>query len=69
VKKDIFPEFVDYYHRASRADKREMDVYFRRTNYSCVDHDPLDKLYLYLYGSPWTGARACPCDSEPKYRA
>jgi L-ornithine N5-oxygenase len=51
-----FPEFVDYYHRASRADKREMDVYFRRTNYSCVDHDLLDKLYLYLYEQSLDGS-------------
>jgi L-ornithine N5-oxygenase len=44
-----FPEFVDYYHRASRSSKRMLDGYMRRTNYSSVDEDILHRLYVLVY--------------------
>ncbi|MBM9504117.1 lysine N(6)-hydroxylase/L-ornithine N(5)-oxygenase family protein [Actinacidiphila acididurans] len=44
-----FPGFTDYYYRASRASKRELDAYMRATNYSSADDDVLKELYLRIY--------------------
>ncbi|MEO3973182.1 SidA/IucD/PvdA family monooxygenase [Streptomyces sp. CAU 1734] len=45
----FFPRFTDYYYRASRAGKRELDAYMRPTNYSSTDEDVLHELYLLVY--------------------
>lgn len=45
----FFPGFTDYYFRASRTSKRELDSYLRHTNYSSVDDDVLKELYLLIY--------------------
>lgn len=45
----FFPQFTDYYFRASTASKRQPDTYLRPTNYSSVDADVLNQLYLMIY--------------------
>lgn len=44
-----FPEFTDYYYRASRERKNVLDAYMRLTNYSSADGDVLRELYLLIY--------------------
>ncbi|MEU7279015.1 SidA/IucD/PvdA family monooxygenase [Streptomyces sp. NPDC045431] len=44
-----FPEFTDYYFRASREGKRALDAYMHPTNYSSADGDVLRELYLTMY--------------------
>ncbi|MFR9770791.1 SidA/IucD/PvdA family monooxygenase [Nocardia sp. SC052] len=44
-----FPEFTDYYYRASRDGKRILDAYMRPTNYSSSDADILHDLYNLIY--------------------
>ncbi|EGJ35498.1 MULTISPECIES: SidA/IucD/PvdA family monooxygenase [Moorena] len=44
-----FPEFVDYYHGLPPQMRAELDKQLRRTNYSSVDKDILDALYLIRY--------------------
>ncbi|MCW8377160.1 lysine N(6)-hydroxylase/L-ornithine N(5)-oxygenase family protein [Streptomyces justiciae] len=44
-----FPEFTDYYFRASREGKRALDAYMHPTNYSSADIDVLRELYLEIY--------------------
>jgi L-ornithine N5-oxygenase len=44
-----FPEFTDYYYRASRDGKRALDAYMRPTNYSAADGDVLRELYVRRY--------------------
>lgn len=44
-----FPAFTDYYYRANRDSKRELDAYLRLTNYSSADADVLKELYLLIY--------------------
>ncbi|RKH68302.1 SidA/IucD/PvdA family monooxygenase [Corallococcus llansteffanensis] len=44
-----FPEFVDYYHALPHGKRSELDKQVRRTNYSSVDKDVLDALYVALY--------------------
>ncbi|WP_062980531.1 lysine N(6)-hydroxylase/L-ornithine N(5)-oxygenase family protein [Nocardia anaemiae] len=44
-----FPEFTDYYYRASRSGKRILDAYMRPTNYSSSDADVLHQLYNLIY--------------------
>lgn len=44
-----FPEFVDYYHRLTPAQRSQLDEQVRPTNYSSVDADVLDALYQRLY--------------------
>lgn len=45
----FFPSFTDYYYRASRASKNELDAYMRPTNYSSTDADVLHHLYALMY--------------------
>lgn len=45
----FFPAFTDYYYRASRASKNELDAYMRPTNYSSTDADVLHHLYALIY--------------------
>lgn len=44
-----FPEFVDYYYRASEDGKRRLRDQLRPTNYSAADRDVIDALYLRMY--------------------
>lgn len=44
-----FPEFTDYYFRASREGKKVLDAYMHPTNYSSSDGDVLRELYLAIY--------------------
>ena len=44
-----FPEFTDYYYRASRERKQDIDTYMRLTNYSSADSDVLRELYRLIY--------------------
>ncbi len=44
-----FPEFTDYYFRASREGKQALDAYMHGTNYSSADGDVLRELYLTIY--------------------
>ncbi len=48
-ERGYFPEFINYYHQASRSTKRMLDEYMRRTNYSSVDEDILRRLYILMY--------------------
>ncbi|GAA4437421.1 lysine N(6)-hydroxylase/L-ornithine N(5)-oxygenase family protein [Actinokineospora soli] len=52
-----FPEFTDYYYRASRAGKRTLDAYMRPTNYSSTDADVLHELYNLIYEQRLDGAQ------------
>lgn len=45
----FFPSFTDYYFRASRVSKTNLDAYLRPTNYSSIDADVLHELYLQCY--------------------
>ncbi|HWO69056.1 MAG TPA: SidA/IucD/PvdA family monooxygenase [Umezawaea sp.] len=45
----FFPDFTDYYYRASRERKHAIDAYMRLTNYSSVDGDVLHELYRLIY--------------------
>ncbi|MEU7635288.1 MULTISPECIES: lysine N(6)-hydroxylase/L-ornithine N(5)-oxygenase family protein [unclassified Streptomyces] len=44
-----FPEFTDYYYRASRERKNAVDSFMRLTNYSSADGDVLRELYRLIY--------------------
>ena len=44
-----FPDFTDYYYRASRERKDAVDAYLRLTNYSSADLDVLRELYRLIY--------------------
>ncbi|RZU52380.1 L-ornithine N5-oxygenase [Krasilnikovia cinnamomea] len=44
-----FPEFVDYYYRASEDGKQRLRDLLRPTNYSAADRDVIDTLYLKMY--------------------
>lgn len=44
-----FPEFVEYYFRASQAGKERLRAQLRPTNYSSADRDVIDALYLRMY--------------------
>ncbi len=44
-----FPDFTDYYYRASRQRKDALDAYMRLTNYSSADGDVLRELYQLIY--------------------
>lgn len=44
-----FPEFTEYYFKASRTGKSVLDAYMRPTNYSASDEDVLHELYLLIY--------------------
>ncbi|MFF2808828.1 lysine N(6)-hydroxylase/L-ornithine N(5)-oxygenase family protein [Streptomyces sp. NPDC058000] len=44
-----FPDFTDYYYRASRERKDALDSYMRLTNYSSADGDVLRELYRIIY--------------------
>jgi len=44
-----FPDFTDYYYRASRERKNAIDAYMRLTNYSSADGDVLRELYRLIY--------------------
>ncbi|WP_087507761.1 lysine N(6)-hydroxylase/L-ornithine N(5)-oxygenase family protein [Cellulomonas iranensis] len=44
-----FPEFTEYYYRAPRARKREIDAFMRLTNYSSADGDVLRELYRLVH--------------------
>ena len=44
-----FPEFVDYYYRASEEGKNRLRTQLRPTNYSAADRDVIDALYLRMY--------------------
>jgi L-ornithine N5-monooxygenase len=44
-----FPEFVDYYYRASAAGRQRLRDQLRPTNYSSADRDVIDALYLRMY--------------------
>jgi len=44
-----FPEFVDYYYRASEEGKQRLRDQLRPTNYSSADRDVIDALYLRMY--------------------
>ncbi|WP_406183533.1 lysine N(6)-hydroxylase/L-ornithine N(5)-oxygenase family protein [Streptomyces sp. NBC_01006] len=44
-----FPEFTEYYFRASREGKKALDAYMHGTNYSSADGDVLRDLYMTIY--------------------
>jgi L-ornithine N5-oxygenase len=44
-----FPEFVDYYYYVDRESKDQLNQDLRHTNYSSVDRDVLNELYLKIY--------------------
>jgi L-ornithine N5-oxygenase len=44
-----FPEFVDYYFRASARGKQLLRDQLRPTNYSAADRDVIDNLYTLMY--------------------
>jgi L-ornithine N5-oxygenase len=44
-----FPEFVEYYYRASEKGKQRLRTQLRPTNYSSADRDVIDALYLRMY--------------------
>ncbi|WP_274911485.1 SidA/IucD/PvdA family monooxygenase [Streptomyces sp. WZ-12] len=44
-----FPEFTEYYFRASRDSRRALDAYMQPTNYSSADGDVLKELYVAIY--------------------
>ncbi|MFC9757991.1 SidA/IucD/PvdA family monooxygenase [Streptomyces sp. NPDC056921] len=44
-----FPEFTDYYFNASREAKNRLDAQLRPSNYSSVDQDVLESLYVRHY--------------------
>jgi L-ornithine N5-oxygenase len=44
-----FPEFVDYFYKASFASRLQLEQQLRATNYSSVDADVLHQLYVRLY--------------------
>lgn len=44
-----FPGFTDYYFKANRPSKNELDAYMRATNYSSTDGDVLHHLYALIY--------------------
>ncbi|WP_052845011.1 SidA/IucD/PvdA family monooxygenase [Streptomyces sp. NRRL S-31] len=44
-----FPEFTDYYFDASREAKAALDAQLRPSNYSSVDQDVLESLYVRRY--------------------
>lgn len=44
-----FPQYTDYYYRASRERKATLDSYMRLTNYSAADGDVLRELYTLIY--------------------
>jgi L-ornithine N5-oxygenase len=52
-----FPEFTEYYYRASRASKQVLDAYMRPTNYSAADADVLADLYMTMYEQELDGHR------------
>lgn len=45
----FFPEFTDYYFNASPTGKADLDSQLRGTNYSSVDGDVIEALYLRRY--------------------
>lgn len=45
----FFPQFTDYYFKATRSSKHALDAFLRPTNYSSVDMDVLHDLYLMIY--------------------
>jgi L-ornithine N5-monooxygenase len=44
-----FPEFVDYFYRATSKSKRKLWEDLKYTNYSAADADVIEELYLKLY--------------------
>jgi L-ornithine N5-oxygenase len=44
-----FPAFTEYYYKANRRAKADLDAFMRLTNYSSTDDDVLDELYLLMY--------------------
>ena len=44
-----FPAFTDYYNQAPPEARRHLDTYMRATNYSSVDSDVLDDLYMLIH--------------------
>ncbi len=44
-----FPDFTDYYYRASRERKHAIDAFMHLTNYSSADGDVLRELYRLIY--------------------
>lgn len=44
-----FPDFTEYYYRASRERKDAIDSFMRLTNYSSADGDVLRELYRLIY--------------------
>lgn len=44
-----FPEFTDYYHGLDRTAKTRVDAGLRASNYSSVDGDVLNELYVKMY--------------------
>ena len=52
-----FPEFVEYYYRASVEGRRRLREQLRATNYSSADRDVIDALYLRMYEDDLDGRR------------
>lgn len=52
-----FPEFTDYYYRATPASRRILDKYMQPTNYSSADGDVLRELYVSMYEQELDGAQ------------
>lgn len=44
-----FPEFIDYFFKATPSARNELQKQLRHTNYSAADLDVLHKLYLNMY--------------------
>lgn len=65
----FFPEFTDYYFRASRSSKHELDAYMRPTNYSSTDADVLHRLYELIYEQRLDGAQRIFVQGNSEVRA
>jgi L-ornithine N5-oxygenase len=52
-----FPEFIDYYHSLLPAMREKLDEQVRLTNYSSVDRDIVDSLYLKMYENELDGKK------------
>jgi L-ornithine N5-oxygenase len=50
-----YPEYVDYFFRASDRDKKRLISELRNSNYSAADSDVIERLNLFLYEQKFNG--------------
>ena len=61
-----FPEFVDYFYRASPESKRRLWEELKFTNYSSADGDVIHELYLKLYEQKLDGRNNVRTDAQSR---